>query len=241
MFQGFPPKALRFFQQLEKNNRREWFTPRKEQFEELVRQPMIELVTELLTDFRKFAVDYVPPDPAKALYRIYRDTRFSRDKTPYKVHIAAHFQHQKLPKNRAAGYFVAISHKEVELAGGIYMPGPEELLAVRQAILKQPETFRKLVEDRSLVRKFGPLQGTKFARVPKAYPQDHALADWLRMKNFYFYAGLEAKEALQPGFKKTVIGHFRSLEPIVTFFNESVLAALKKDEPDRPVRPDPMF
>src|SRR5688572_4406116 len=148
----FTPKMLTFFRQLEKNNTREWFTPRKAVFEEHVRQPMIALATDICDDLRKFAVDYVPTDPVKALYRIYRDTRFSKDKTPYKLHIAAHFQHRQLPKNRAGGFYYAVSHKYVEIAGGIYMPGPEELAIVRQTIAKNPQKFRKLIEDKKLTR-----------------------------------------------------------------------------------------
>src|SRR4051812_19695719 len=116
-FSGFDPKALTFFKQLAKNNDRAWFTPRKELFETLVRGPMIELVTQLCDDLRKFAVDYVPADPKKVIYRIYRDTRFSKDKTPYKTHIGAHFQHRKLPKNLAGGFYVGVSHEGLEIAG----------------------------------------------------------------------------------------------------------------------------
>src|SRR5438552_1080473 len=89
-FPGFSPKALSFFRQLERNNKREWFQPRKEQFEELCRAPMLELVAQVVDDLREFAVDHVL-EPKRAIYRIYRDTRFSKDKSPYKTHIAAIF------------------------------------------------------------------------------------------------------------------------------------------------------
>src|SRR5438046_1539014 len=88
-FPGFSKKMPSFFRALEKNNTREWFTPRKELFEAEVRGPMIELVSLVNEDLKRFAVDYVVSNPAKALYRIYRDTRFSKDKTPYKTHVGA--------------------------------------------------------------------------------------------------------------------------------------------------------
>src|ERR1700679_1774668 len=132
-FPGFAPAALTFFKQLEKNNQREWFTARKEKFEELVRGPMLELLALINDDLRGFAVDHVT-EPAKALYRIHRDTRFAKDKTPYKTHIAAMFPRQGLGKNTCAGFYCSVSHTGVEVAAGMYMPSPQDLLTVREAI-----------------------------------------------------------------------------------------------------------
>jgi uncharacterized protein (TIGR02453 family) len=97
-FPGFPAEAIRFFRGLEKNNNREWFQPRKELFEEQVRGPMTDLVEELNQKLVRFAPDYVN-DPRKAIFRTYRDTRFSADKTPYQTHIAAVFPHRALEKH----------------------------------------------------------------------------------------------------------------------------------------------
>src|SRR5262249_35612502 len=156
-------------------------------------------------------IDYAYVDPAKAIYRIYRDTRFSKDKTPYKTHIAAHFQHQKLPKNRAAGFYFAVSHESVEVAGGIYMPGPDELAAVRAAICKDPKAFGKLTSDRKLIKTLGPLCGEKLARVPKGFSPDAPAAEWLRHKNFYFYLTLDPSAALKPALRKTIVDSFKQL------------------------------
>src|SRR6185437_8067272 len=133
VFPGFSPAAITFFRQLEKNNDRDWFKARKEKFEEQVRKPMLELVGLINDDLRKFAVDHVT-EPAKALYRIHRDTRFSKDKTPYKTHIAAMLPRQGLGKNTCAGFYFSVSHTGVEVAAGMYMPGPPDLLKVREAI-----------------------------------------------------------------------------------------------------------
>jgi uncharacterized protein (TIGR02453 family) len=237
----FTPKMLTFFRQLEKNNQREWFTPRKAIFEEQVRQPMIALVADLCEDLRKSYVDLVPAEPAKALYRIYRDTRFSKDKTPYKLHIAAHFQHRQLPKNRAAGLYVAMSHKEVEIAGGIYMSDPEGLLTVRRAIQKDLAKFRKLVEDKQRVKAFGKLQGDAAKRVPAPFAADDPAADWIKMKQLYFYITLAADDALKPSLRKVIADRFLLLQPFVAFFNDALLSSLRSGEDERPKRPEPMF
>jgi uncharacterized protein (TIGR02453 family) len=237
----FSPKAISFFRQLARNNKREWFQPRKAVFDEVVRWPMVELVTQVADDLRKFAVDYVPADPAKAIYRLYRDTRFSHDKTPYKTHIAAHFQHGKLPKNRAAGFYFSVSYTGVEIAGGIYMPGPEELAAVRKAIAGDPRRFALLTSEKKLVRRLGPLRGDALARTPKGFPPDHPAAVWLRMKQFYYDLTLDPQAAMKPAFRKTIVDAFKLVAPVVEFFNRAVLDAIEPDAPARPIRPEPMF
>src|SRR3954469_4320290 len=128
-FKGFPVEGIEFFAKLMRNNRREWFQPHKEIFEAQLKQPMRELVEALNGELRKFAPEYVT-DPEKAIYRIYRDTRFSKDKTPYKNHIAASFRRATDWPHAGAGFFFAVSHKEVAVGGGVYMPPPETLQAI---------------------------------------------------------------------------------------------------------------
>src|SRR5689334_12173953 len=101
MFPGFSPEALKFLRGLERNNRREWFQPRKEIFETQLKAPMMQLVEAVNAELLRFAPDHIT-DPKKAVYRIYRDTRFSADKTPYKTHLAAIFPHRALGKQSAA-------------------------------------------------------------------------------------------------------------------------------------------
>src|SRR5215468_7665110 len=108
MFVGFPPEALKFFRALARNNRREWFQPRKETFETKVKAPMTELVEAINAELLEFAPAHIN-DPKKAVYRIYRDTRFSADKTPYKTHLAAIFMCHGMAKHSTAGFYLQIS------------------------------------------------------------------------------------------------------------------------------------
>src|SRR5688500_3248445 len=106
-FPGFPKQAISFFRQLARNNRREWFQPRKDLYEQYVRGPMLELCGLVADDLRGFAADHAG-DPKKAIYRIHRDTRFSRDKTPYKPYIAAMFGRAGMGKNTCAGFYFSV-------------------------------------------------------------------------------------------------------------------------------------
>src|SRR5580700_10339584 len=131
-FPGFAPEGLAFLRELKENNDREWFTPRKHIYEEQVRLPMIELVRAIHREMLRFAPQYVG-EPAKCVFRIYRDTRFSKDKTPYKTHVAASFWRNGLEKC-GAGYYLAISPETIHVGGGLYGPDPATLLAVRRLI-----------------------------------------------------------------------------------------------------------
>jgi uncharacterized protein (TIGR02453 family) len=240
----FSPKALTFFRQLEKNNDRAWFTPRKAFFEAEVRGPMLELVAWLNDKLRAFAVDHVVDPPARAVYRIYRDTRFSKDKTPYKTHIGGIFPRRGLSRHGGAGYYVGVSHAGVDVAGGMYMPDPEELTAVRQAFVADAKRVAALLTAKATKRLAGELRGSQFVRLPKGYEAQPGslLQDLLRRKQAYFNPKLDADLATTPELGAEVIRRFEAMAPFVEFLNAAILAA-KKDEPadDAPKRPAPMF
>jgi uncharacterized protein (TIGR02453 family) len=243
-FPGFSPKALSFFRQLARNNRREWFRPRKAQYEQLVREPMLELCALVSDDLRGFAADHAC-DAKKAIYRVYRDTRFSKDKTPYKPYVAAMFPRSGMGKNTCAGFYFSVSHETVEIAAGMYMPGPEELNAVRSAIAADGgKLLRKLLAVPGLQKQAGELLGAKLARVPRGYDADHPAADFLRMKQLYFDVTLPAAAALEPSIRKQIATRFRAMAPLVHYLNNAALAA-RNEATDRadaiPKRPAPMF
>src|SRR2546425_3793867 len=157
-FGGFPPEAMPFFRALKKNNTREWFQPRKEIYEEKVRGPMLELVTLLMRRMLDFAPDHVA-DPGKAIYRIYRDTRFSKNKIPYKTHIAAVFPRRDLEKHGGAGYYFSVSPDDIEVGGGGYMPSPEDLRMIRHHLAENHEEFRRIAAAPALPRPPGRARG----------------------------------------------------------------------------------
>jgi uncharacterized protein (TIGR02453 family) len=230
-FAGFPKAAITFFNQLAKNNTREWFLANKQTFDEKVKAPMVELVNAVNTEMAAFAPDHVT-EPARAIYRIYRDTRFSADKTPYKDHIAANFPRRGLEKHAGAGYYFSVSSRELEVAGGVYMPGPEELLAVRNHIAREHEEFRRLTRGARLRALAGELKGNQLSRPPKGFPRDHPAADLLRYKQLYFYVTFEPAIATTAKLLPDLIKRFRALQPFVDFLNVPLLARKREARPD---------
>jgi uncharacterized protein (TIGR02453 family) len=226
-FGGFPPEGLKFFASLARNNRREWFQPRKHIYDEQLKAPMVELVSALSAEMMRFAPDYVG-EPAKAIYRIYRDTRFSKDKTPYKTHIAAIFPRRGLEKHGGGGLYFSVSAKEIEVAGGVYMPGPEALLAIRTHLAEHHEEFRKIIRARKLRTLMGELHGDQLSRVPKGFPCDHPAADLLRYKQWLVYVMLDPKLATAPKLLPEVRQRFEAMIPFVEFLNRPLAGAKRQ-------------
>ena len=230
-FAGFPKEGIKFFNELRKNNNREWFSANKQTFEDKVKAPMVELVNAVNAELATFAPNHVT-EPGKAIYRIYRDTRFSADKTPYKDHIAANFPRRGLEKHACAGYYFSISSKELEVAGGVYMPGPEELLALRNYIVREHEELRRLTKETKLRSLVGELKGSQLSRPPKGFPCDHPATDLLKYKQLYFYVTLTAENSGTPKLLPDLIKRLRVMQPVVDFLNVPLLARKREARPD---------
>lgn len=228
-FPGFPPEALQFFRGLARNNRREWFLPRKPLFEEKVKEPMRQLVDALSAALHDFAPEY-ETDPDKAIFRIYRDVRFSKDKKPYKEHMAATFHRRGTNTHGHAGYYIAISHKEVAIGGGVYMPEPPQLLAIRERIAERHEEFRRILAARPVRKLLGDLQGDRLSRVPRGFAADHPAADLLRYKNYILYAELAPSLATSPALYKQIVERFRIMLSFMRFLTESFASQDKKPD-----------
>ena len=216
MFPGFSPDALKFLSGLKRNNRREWFQPRKEIFEAQVKAPMIQLVEAINAELLDFAPDHIT-DPKKAVYRIYRDTRFSADKTPYKTHLAAIFPHRSLGKQSSAGFYFHLTAEKVGIAAGSYMPGPDELRAFRSWLADNHKSFRSAA--RRPEKLLGKLQGSSVTRMPKGFAADHPAEDLIRMKQWLYWVELDAKLATSRRLLPELVKRFRAAAPVIAMLN----------------------
>ena len=224
-FSGFPPEALTFLANLRRHNNRPWFQAHKETYERAVRAPMIELIFSIQEAFRRFAPEMVA-DPRVSLYRIYRDTRFNRDKSPYKTQAAAVFPVRGLPKNSGPGLYFHVSPDEVLIGGGIYMPEPPLLRAVREQIAAFPRQFRSLVEGKRFRQAFEGLEGERLKSMPKGFSADHPAAAYLRYKQFLFGQVYPPRLATSHRLLPTILDCFREGMPLVRFLKEPAFRSL---------------
>lgn len=218
----FTPHALRFLRALKRNNRREWFNAHRDDYEQHVRQPMIAVVERLAVDFRDLAPELVC-SPKASLYRIYRDTRFSPDKAPYKTHAAAVFAPRGLPKHEGAGLYFHVSTEDVWIGGGMYAPQTSQLVAVREHIAGNVEHLRAIVESPGFRRHVGVLEGERLQRVPRGYSKDHEAAEYLKFRQFLAGRELAADFAASPKFYATLLTVFRQVVPLTRFLNAPLL------------------
>ncbi len=220
-FRGFPSEGLAFLRGLKKNNDRDWFNARKTVFEENVRLPMIELVRAVHSHMLGYAPEYVG-EPAKCVFRIYRDTRFSKDKTPYKTYVSAYLWRNDLGKDRGAGYYFYVSPGDCGVAGGLYQPEPDQLLAVRNLIAEDADPFREVFSNRRVKKLMGELGGDKLTRPPKGFDPDHPAIELLKHKSFVLHAKLDPAIATTPKLYKEIVTRIEAVTPFVKYLNSPI-------------------
>jgi uncharacterized protein (TIGR02453 family) len=169
-------------------------------------------------EFTRFAPAYVTP-PEKAVYRIYRDTRFSPDKTPYKTHIAAIFPRNTAVKREGAVFYLHFTEKEVLAFGGVWGPDRDELMAYRTLLRDNHEEFEAILAERSLRKLVGGLQGEQLSRMPKGFPVDHPAEGLLRQKQWYLESTLSISLLTTPRVVPELARRFAVMAPLVEFLN----------------------
>jgi uncharacterized protein (TIGR02453 family) len=218
MSSPFTAQTLAFLRALKRHNDREWFRERKSQYDERVRGPMIELIARLAQDLPRFAPDLVA-DPKVCLYRIYRDTRFSADKTPLKTNVAAHFPARGFPRGEGAGLYLEVAPGWVWIGGGLYMPSNTDLHAIRERIAESHPRLHRIVTSRAFRGAVGGLAGEQLTRVPRGFLKDHPAAGYLRFKQFLAFREFEPAFATSPRFYPELLAIFKAVTPLVDFLN----------------------
>ena len=219
----FTPKTLSFLRSLKRNNKREWFHARKAQFEAHCRAPMIEIVERLAVDLRSFAPEMVS-DPKVSLFRQYRDTRFSADKTPIKTNVAATFPNRTLGRMNGAGLYFEVGPDYVWIGGGAYQPDGSQLHLIREHIVSHYKRFDALVMAPAF-RKIGGLKGDTLTRVPRGFDKAHKAAPYLMHKQFLGFREEPGSFATSRSFYTDLLATFKTLAPLVQFLNEPLIAA----------------
>jgi uncharacterized protein (TIGR02453 family) len=214
----FSNEALKFLRALKRNNDREWFAARKHVYERELKQPMLALVAEVNDAMLEFAPENVRP-PQKAVMRIYRDIRFSKDKRPYKIHQAAWWARHGLEKTSGGGFYFDVSGAEVTMAAGVFMPEREQLLAIRRHLVEHHAELRRLLAAKKLAKRMQPIDGRRLTRPPKGFAANDPALDLLLCKQWGVEVTLPADFATRPTLVKDIVERFRLAAPLVAFLN----------------------
>ncbi|MBL8996683.1 MAG: DUF2461 domain-containing protein [Gemmatimonadetes bacterium] len=227
-FSRFTPGALTFLRGLKRHNERPWFEANRPTYERDVLGPLRLLSEELDVRFARLAPEFVSP-PKRALFRIHRDVRFSKDKSPYKTHAALWVFHRDAGRgvgrdaHGGAGFYFHLEPGASMVAGGFWMPPRPLLSTLRDAIAEDRRPFERIVKAKPFVARFGGLTddepGVRLTRVPRGFAPDHPAAHWLRFNSFTASRPLTDAEALSPKLVDTIMKDYAALLPLVRWLN----------------------
>ena len=222
----FSTATLTFLRGLKRHNERAWFEAHRADYEAVVKQPMHQLIEEMDVRLARLAPEIVG-DPKRSMFRIYRDIRFSADKSPYKTHASCWFYHRdgsravgREAAGGGAGFYFQIAPGSCFTGGGMWMPPKEALHNLREAIAADPRPFERMVTTPAVQRRFGGLdQEATLKRVPRGYAPDHPAARWLRLQSFTLGRELRDAQATSARLPALLEADFRLILPLVRWIN----------------------
>lgn len=210
------PSNLTFLNKLKNHNDRDWFNANKEEFQE--EQAMVTAFAQaLLQDLNTHDV-IETPSGAKSVYRIYRDTRFSKDKTPYKTHWSGSFK--RSGKHRRGGYYFHIEPGNTFIGGGFWGPNTNDLKLIREDFSFDAAPMRKILNDAAFISTFKTLQGEQLKTSPKGFDANDEAIDLLRYKQFLLLRKFSDEEVLSPDFLKEAGQTFKNMRPFLDYMSE---------------------
>ena len=215
----FTPETLKFLRALKRHNDRDWFRARKDEYERHVRGPMIALIERLAHDFKRFAPE-IEASPKTSLYRIYRDTRFSDDKTPPKIQVSASFRWRGIPRGESAGLYLEVHPQWVWMGGGFWAPPAPQLMRIREHIADTFPEIQRLTRAGRFRKVLGTLDGETLTRVPRGYPKDHPAAEYLKFKQFLAGREFPPEFATSAAFYPALVDTYKAIMPLIRFLNE---------------------
>lgn len=222
-FPGFGTGLTAFLEDLRGNNERSWFTANREHYEEAVREPARAFIRSMAPALSAISSHFRADDRKSggSLMRVHRDTRFSRDKAPYKTNLGIQFRHALGRDVHAPGFYVHVEPDSAFLAAGVWRPGPGALAMIRARIDEEPGVWRRIRDDKPFRASF-TLGGESLKTVPRGFPKDHPLAEDLRRKDFIAIHEVPLPEALAPDFPQLAAARMRDARGFVRFLCEAL-------------------
>lgn len=223
-FNGFPPDLIKFLKELAKNNNREWFHENKPRYISSVADPMSDFIMAMGDRLDKYADCFVA-DPRRhggSMFRIYRDTRFSKDKRPYKEHIACHFRHSAGKDAHAPGFYMHIEPTEALIGAGVWMPPNDVLFKIRTAIVEKDKQWEKITKSKTLKKYFSGVEGDGLKRPPRSFDPEHRFIEDLKRKSFFISRTVDPDMVLTSEFVTEVNKTYKAAAPLMEFLTKSL-------------------
>ncbi len=222
-FKGFPVDCVPFLQDLARNNNRDWFNDNKQRYESLVREPALSFIEGMASGLEKISPHFtaVAKKSGGSLMRVYRDTRFAKDKTPYKTNIGIQFRHELGKNVHAPGFYVHIAPDECFIGVGLWHPEPDALKAIREFILDNPSSWK---DARSYppFKKHFQMVGESLQRPPRGIQPDHELIEDLKRKDFIALKSFPVEKINDKKFIRFVLSSFDQADPFMHYLCDAV-------------------
>lgn len=217
------PSTIKFLKDLKKNNHREWFETNRKKYEE-AKADFEGFVTKVLEELSKTDETIAHLKPKECVFRINRDVRFSKDKSPYKTNMAMYIS-KGGKKTSDAGYYFHCEPGAAFIAGGVWMPMAPELKKIRQEIDYNFSKFQSILSDKKFKQTFGDLERTEgvvLTRPPKGYEEDNEAIDYLKLKSFIASTKITEEDLTSKDLVKKVVEHFKVMKPFINFLNHGL-------------------
>ncbi|MGE0485554.1 MAG: DUF2461 domain-containing protein [Gammaproteobacteria bacterium] len=217
-FDGFPADCLKFLRDLAQHNERPWFNANKQRYEDGVRNPSLAFIADMDAPLKKLSPNFLalPKKVGGSLMRVYRDTRFANDKTPFKTNVGIHFRHESAKDVHAPGFYVHIEPGNCFLGAGIWHPEAKALAAIREFIADNPNAWKQATRAAAF-RKRWELVGDALVRPPRGFDPEHELIADLKRKDFIACMNFDEAEIEKPKFAAFVARHFKDMVPLVSY------------------------
>lgn len=215
-----PAKVLPFLRSLRENNTKEWFEAHRDEYEQ-ARTEVLNLTSAMLKGISQFDPEAARNEPAKCLFRIYRDVRFAKDKSPYKTYMSAYMAPGG-KKSDKPGYYLHLEPGNSFAAAGVYSPEKEALLAVRREIYYHPNAFKSIIEQADFSKTFGELMDEKLIRPPKGFPADFPHIEWLKYKHYIVSVNLPDERFENADILNDILKIFQKAHPFNAFLNKAI-------------------
>ena len=217
----FRKDFIKFFKELNKNNHKEWFEANRKRYEKEVKDPFHKFIDEMIGRINADDAD-VRIEAKEAIFRINRDIRFSKDKTPYKTNVSAIISSGGKKDKTIPGIYLEFNAKEIRFYGGAHMVEKEQLHNIRSAIVNNPKEFTQLIEDRGFKKRFGEIHGEQNKRLPEEFVEATKIQPLIANKQFYYYAIIDIKNLTSDNLPDLLMEYYFAAKPMKNFLRNAI-------------------